>query len=152
MLTPANMMDLCHDPHVFVSVNTHQLPNIGEPSCHPVAAMSELGMLLASTTQQHTATMLNPCCAARCCGDAYHMDLSQWAFEKLADISQGVMGIRYRQVQCPSQNTGAMAAAQAGSWGSSAMAAASSSSSGGCGSQTSQWPVGLAKYHPLPQS
>eukprot|EP00877_Chromochloris_zofingiensis_P011457 jgi/Chrzof1/6565/Cz19g01080.t1 len=72
-----------------------------------------------------------------CCGDAYHMDLSQWAFEKLADISQGVMGIRYRQVQCPSQNTGAMAAAQAGSWGSSAMAAASSSSSDGSSSSWS---------------
>ncbi|EFJ45997.1 hypothetical protein VOLCADRAFT_93782 [Volvox carteri f. nagariensis] len=36
-----------------------------------------------------------------CCGDMYHMDLSQDAFSQLADIGQGVMGIRYRQVNCP---------------------------------------------------
>jgi hypothetical protein len=30
-----------------------------------------------------------------------HFDLSQYAYEKLADINQGVMGIRYRPVACP---------------------------------------------------
>jgi rare lipoprotein A (peptidoglycan hydrolase) len=29
------------------------------------------------------------------------MDLSKWAFEKIADTGAGVIGIRYRQVDCP---------------------------------------------------
>ncbi|EFJ45996.1 hypothetical protein VOLCADRAFT_93781 [Volvox carteri f. nagariensis] len=36
-----------------------------------------------------------------CCGDMYHMDLSDLAFGKLADLSLGVIGIRYRRVGCP---------------------------------------------------
>ncbi|GLC40805.1 Expansin-A20 [Pleodorina starrii] len=36
-----------------------------------------------------------------CCGDMYHMDLSQEAFSAIGDISQGVMGITFRQVDCP---------------------------------------------------
>eukprot|EP00955_Chlamydomonas_euryale_P053461 355515-Chlamydomonas_euryale.AAC.5 len=35
-----------------------------------------------------------------CCGDMYHMDLSVWAFEKLADRKWGVMGIKFRWVPC----------------------------------------------------
>jgi hypothetical protein len=42
-----------------------------------------------------------------CCGDqgsgSAHMDLSIWAFEKLADKSLGVVGISYRQVPCDFQ-------------------------------------------------
>ncbi|GLC47742.1 Expansin-A20 [Pleodorina starrii] len=36
-----------------------------------------------------------------CCGDMYHMDLSQTAFSKLADLGLGVIGIKYRTVDCP---------------------------------------------------
>ncbi|KAG2501765.1 hypothetical protein HYH03_000265 [Edaphochlamys debaryana] len=36
-----------------------------------------------------------------CCGDMQHMDLSQEAFSKIADINQGVIGIKFRQVSCP---------------------------------------------------
>ncbi|KXZ55514.1 hypothetical protein GPECTOR_2g1063 [Gonium pectorale] len=36
-----------------------------------------------------------------CCGDMYHMDLSDHAFQKLADVGLGVIGIRYRVVGCP---------------------------------------------------
>ncbi|KXZ55513.1 hypothetical protein GPECTOR_2g1062 [Gonium pectorale] len=36
-----------------------------------------------------------------CCGDMAHMDLSQQAFSKIANIGQGVIGIRFRQVECP---------------------------------------------------
>lgn len=35
-----------------------------------------------------------------CCGDMYHMDLSVWAFEKLADVKWGVMAIKFRPVDC----------------------------------------------------
>lgn len=35
-----------------------------------------------------------------CCGDYYHFDISVWAFEKLADIKWGVIGIKYRIVPC----------------------------------------------------
>ncbi|KAI8467129.1 MAG: WD40-repeat-containing domain protein [Monoraphidium minutum] len=35
-----------------------------------------------------------------CCGDAYHFDISIWAFERLADSKWGVIGIRYREVPC----------------------------------------------------
>ncbi|PNH12715.1 Expansin-A15 [Tetrabaena socialis] len=35
-----------------------------------------------------------------CCGDAEHIDLSQEAFEQLADLSQGAIGIFFRQVSC----------------------------------------------------
>jgi hypothetical protein len=31
-----------------------------------------------------------------CCGDMYHMDLSQWAFEMLADSKWGVIGTAFR--------------------------------------------------------
>lgn len=36
-----------------------------------------------------------------CCGDAVHMDLSEWAFQKIADVSLGAIGVEYRQVACP---------------------------------------------------
>ncbi|KAI3429475.1 hypothetical protein D9Q98_005566 [Chlorella vulgaris] len=35
-----------------------------------------------------------------CCGDVDHMDISVWAFEKLADKKWGVIGIQYRPVPC----------------------------------------------------
>lgn len=35
-----------------------------------------------------------------CCGDMYHMDLSVWAYEKLADTKWGVIGIEWRDVAC----------------------------------------------------
>lgn len=35
-----------------------------------------------------------------CCGDINHFDLSQWAFEKLADLRWGVVAVRYREVPC----------------------------------------------------
>eukprot|EP01023_Acetabularia_acetabulum_P054513 TRINITY_DN616_c0_g1_i1.p1 TRINITY_DN616_c0_g1~~TRINITY_DN616_c0_g1_i1.p1 ORF type:complete len:197 (+),score=41.49 TRINITY_DN616_c0_g1_i1:115-705(+) len=35
-----------------------------------------------------------------CCGDMDHMDVSVWAFEKLADLKWGVIGIQYREVSC----------------------------------------------------
>jgi hypothetical protein len=35
-----------------------------------------------------------------CCGDMYHFDLSDWAFEKLTDMKWGVIGIEYRPVPC----------------------------------------------------
>lgn len=35
-----------------------------------------------------------------CCGDMDHFDLSIWAFEKLADMKWGVIGLKYRPVSC----------------------------------------------------
>lgn len=35
-----------------------------------------------------------------CCGDMDHLDLSIWAFEKLANMRWGVIGIKYRPVPC----------------------------------------------------
>ena len=35
-----------------------------------------------------------------CCGDMPHLDLSSWAFDKLASRSHGVIGIKYREVPC----------------------------------------------------
>eukprot|EP01025_Chloroclados_australasicus_P032926 TRINITY_DN3344_c1_g1_i1.p1 TRINITY_DN3344_c1_g1~~TRINITY_DN3344_c1_g1_i1.p1 ORF type:complete len:430 (-),score=47.91 TRINITY_DN3344_c1_g1_i1:1535-2668(-) len=35
-----------------------------------------------------------------CCGDMDHLDLSIWAFEKLADPKWGVIGLKYREVPC----------------------------------------------------
>lgn len=35
-----------------------------------------------------------------CCGDMDHLDLSVWAFEKLANTKWGVIGVKYRQVPC----------------------------------------------------
>ncbi len=36
----------------------------------------------------------------RCCGDMPHYDLSVYAFEKLADLSWGVIGTNWRRVPC----------------------------------------------------
>ncbi|KAG2451251.1 hypothetical protein HYH02_003858 [Chlamydomonas schloesseri] len=36
-----------------------------------------------------------------CCGDMNHFDMSYQAFSKIADLGQGVIGIKYRQVPCP---------------------------------------------------
>ncbi len=33
-----------------------------------------------------------------CCGDMPHLDLSTWAFEKLAEKKWGVIGIEWRRV------------------------------------------------------
>ncbi|GAX75120.1 hypothetical protein CEUSTIGMA_g2564.t1 [Chlamydomonas eustigma] len=38
-----------------------------------------------------------------CCGDMFHMDMSQWAFEKLASKKWGVMATQYRMVPCSYQ-------------------------------------------------
>lgn len=35
-----------------------------------------------------------------CCGDRDHMDMSLWAFEKLANLKWGVMAMQYRKVPC----------------------------------------------------
>eukprot|EP01026_Neomeris_dumetosa_P053047 TRINITY_DN4730_c0_g1_i9.p1 TRINITY_DN4730_c0_g1~~TRINITY_DN4730_c0_g1_i9.p1 ORF type:complete len:413 (-),score=50.89 TRINITY_DN4730_c0_g1_i9:2292-3530(-) len=35
-----------------------------------------------------------------CCGDMDHLDISVWAFEKLAELRWGVIGLKYRQVSC----------------------------------------------------
>ncbi|GLI71000.1 hypothetical protein VaNZ11_016116 [Volvox africanus] len=35
-----------------------------------------------------------------CCGDMSHFDVSVFAFEKLADVKWGVIGIKYRRVPC----------------------------------------------------
>lgn len=35
-----------------------------------------------------------------CCGDMYHLDLSIWAFEKLADTKWGVIATTWRDVPC----------------------------------------------------
>jgi len=35
-----------------------------------------------------------------CCGDMYHLDISLWAFEKLADTGKGVIAIEHRDVAC----------------------------------------------------
>ncbi|GFH32161.1 predicted protein [Haematococcus lacustris] len=35
-----------------------------------------------------------------CCGDMYHLDISTYAFEKLADKKWGVIAMKYRQVPC----------------------------------------------------
>jgi hypothetical protein len=32
--------------------------------------------------------------------DMYHLDMSLWAFEKLADTGKGVVGIEFRDVAC----------------------------------------------------
>eukprot|EP00879_Flechtneria_rotunda_P015993 GHRR01016726.1.p1 GENE.GHRR01016726.1~~GHRR01016726.1.p1 ORF type:complete len:373 (+),score=77.90 GHRR01016726.1:674-1792(+) len=54
-----------------------------------------------------------------CCGDNYHMDLSQWAFEKLGTTGAGVMGIYYKPVPCPSSPSAAAAASSSSSSSSS---------------------------------
>eukprot|EP00877_Chromochloris_zofingiensis_P010717 jgi/Chrzof1/589/Cz01g21130.t1 len=38
-----------------------------------------------------------------CCGDVPHMDMSVWAFQKLADVKWGVIPMKYRQVDCSYQ-------------------------------------------------
>eukprot|EP01024_Parvocaulis_polyphysoides_P028153 TRINITY_DN25457_c0_g1_i2.p1 TRINITY_DN25457_c0_g1~~TRINITY_DN25457_c0_g1_i2.p1 ORF type:complete len:553 (+),score=83.98 TRINITY_DN25457_c0_g1_i2:120-1778(+) len=38
-----------------------------------------------------------------CCGDMDHLDISVWAFEKLADLKWGVIGLSYREVPCDHQ-------------------------------------------------
>ena len=35
-----------------------------------------------------------------CCGDMYHLDMSAWAFEKLAEKRWGVIAIEWRDVSC----------------------------------------------------
>ena len=35
-----------------------------------------------------------------CCGDMYHLDLSVWAYEKLAEVKWGVIGVQWRDVDC----------------------------------------------------
>jgi len=35
-----------------------------------------------------------------CCGDMYHLDLSVWAYERLAQKKWGVIGISWRDVPC----------------------------------------------------
>jgi hypothetical protein len=35
-----------------------------------------------------------------CCGDMYHLDMSVWAFEKLAQTKWGVIAIESRDVPC----------------------------------------------------
>ncbi|KAI8474618.1 MAG: RlpA-like double-psi beta-barrel-protein domain-containing protein-containing protein [Monoraphidium minutum] len=35
-----------------------------------------------------------------CCGDMYHLDVSHWAFEKLADTKWGVIATEWRDVDC----------------------------------------------------
>jgi hypothetical protein len=35
-----------------------------------------------------------------CCGDMYHLDLSLWAYEKLADVKWGVIAVEWRDVSC----------------------------------------------------
>ena len=35
-----------------------------------------------------------------CCGDMYHLDMSQWAFEKLAQNKWGVIAVSWRDVPC----------------------------------------------------
>jgi len=35
-----------------------------------------------------------------CCGDMYHLDLSLWSFEKLADTKLGVIAVEHREVPC----------------------------------------------------
>eukprot|EP01023_Acetabularia_acetabulum_P047057 TRINITY_DN4933_c0_g1_i7.p2 TRINITY_DN4933_c0_g1~~TRINITY_DN4933_c0_g1_i7.p2 ORF type:complete len:512 (+),score=93.05 TRINITY_DN4933_c0_g1_i7:72-1607(+) len=38
-----------------------------------------------------------------CCGDMDHLDISVWAFEKLAELKWGVIGLSYREVPCDYQ-------------------------------------------------
>ncbi|KAF5842723.1 hypothetical protein DUNSADRAFT_5490 [Dunaliella salina] len=38
-----------------------------------------------------------------CCGDVDHLDLSKWAFEKLAELRWGVIKLEYRAVPCDHQ-------------------------------------------------
>ncbi|GIL56933.1 hypothetical protein Vafri_12216, partial [Volvox africanus] len=35
-----------------------------------------------------------------CCGDMNHLDISQEAFQQLADLNVGVIGLSYREVDC----------------------------------------------------
>jgi Lytic transglycolase len=35
-----------------------------------------------------------------CCGDMYHLDISHWAYEKLADPKLGVIALEWRDVPC----------------------------------------------------
>ena len=35
-----------------------------------------------------------------CCGDMYHLDMSLWAYEKLADTKWGVIAVEWRDVAC----------------------------------------------------
>lgn len=44
--------------------------------------------------------MSDAACPCRCCGDMPHLDVSAWAFEKLADKKWGVIGLKFRRVPC----------------------------------------------------
>ncbi len=56
-------------------------------------------MLGQKRSISHLAALLG----RRCCGDVPHYDLSVYAFEKLADLSWGVIGINWRRVPCDHQ-------------------------------------------------
>ncbi|GBF98268.1 hypothetical protein Rsub_10931 [Raphidocelis subcapitata] len=47
-----------------------------------------------------------------CCGDARQLDLSWRAFEKIGHAEKGVVGVRFRQVPCPTGPKAAAAAAR----------------------------------------
>ncbi len=78
----------------------YSLPQTNQCTGADTAMHSQLELIL----KQAKCTIAQAGCSVphcRCCGDMRHFDLSQYAFDKLADSSQGVMGIRFRPVACP---------------------------------------------------
>eukprot|EP01025_Chloroclados_australasicus_P005131 TRINITY_DN11455_c0_g1_i1.p1 TRINITY_DN11455_c0_g1~~TRINITY_DN11455_c0_g1_i1.p1 ORF type:complete len:540 (+),score=63.16 TRINITY_DN11455_c0_g1_i1:199-1818(+) len=90
-----------------------------EVKCRPSTFNDNYGVQLDRTQQWNTCidpsasvvvtvTDTCPCYYAEnfysnqrwCCGDMDHFDLSVWAFEKLADMKWGVIGMSYREVPC----------------------------------------------------
>eukprot|EP01023_Acetabularia_acetabulum_P019138 TRINITY_DN196_c1_g1_i1.p2 TRINITY_DN196_c1_g1~~TRINITY_DN196_c1_g1_i1.p2 ORF type:complete len:198 (-),score=35.25 TRINITY_DN196_c1_g1_i1:307-900(-) len=87
-----------------------------EVFCHPSILSDNYGAQLdrtevcRNTKQSVVVTIVDtcPCIYAQnyysnkrwCCGDMKHFDLSVWAFEKLSERRWGVMGIKYRPVNC----------------------------------------------------
>ncbi|GAX84179.1 hypothetical protein CEUSTIGMA_g11602.t1 [Chlamydomonas eustigma] len=69
-----------------------------------------------------------------CCGDMNHFDLGVWAFKQMADPGKGVIGIKYRPVSCPANQS----ATAGSSSSSSSHDVGSSLSSGGESSKVSE--------------
>ena len=116
--------DCCLPPSLQVRCDIR--PHKGMHQSRPVAAGAGGGLVplqlpeqLVSTGEsdrQHgegvAGSITNDCVVAAtapcrysnkrwCCGDTNHMDISVWAFEKLASTSLGVMGIQVRRPVLP---------------------------------------------------
>ncbi|GLC54258.1 atexp4,atexpa4,athexp alpha 1.6,expa4 [Pleodorina starrii] len=68
-----------------------------EVKCDPMTFTDGYGQKL---DREHVCRDPEASVIVQCCGDMYHVDLSVWAFEKLAENKWGVIGLQVRQVPC----------------------------------------------------